>query len=235
MKNLGKLFLIAVFVLPIVVCILVLRNIWSDDTTTKKPSEGVVVSISDTVYTSGDEIISGNELGGETSGETYQMGDETYTTNIGNPISKLYTDAKISSALTNVYLEANEKSEIVGKLERPTVVTAQKFPQGWSRVSGTDSNGVNISGWVKTTNVSFPEDANSTLNTSTNTSTSTNTTGKGTVTADALNLRISPSKDATVLTTIPNGTVLTIKESSNGWHKVTYNNVTGWVSAAYVK
>ncbi|MBQ9280465.1 MAG: SH3 domain-containing protein [Clostridia bacterium] len=229
MKNLGRLLLIAVFVLPIVVCIMVLRNIWSDDDKDiKKPSNGVSVSISDPVYTSGDEIFSGDGIITNSSGETYQMGSETYTTNIGNPISKLYTDAKISAALANVYLEANENSEIVGKLERPTTVTAQKFPQGWSRVSGTDATGMNVSGWVKTSNVSFPSDSNADLNT-------TVAGGTGTVIADALNLRINPSMNATVLTTIPGGTVLTIKESSNGWHKVTYNNVTGWVSASYVK
>lgn len=228
MKNLGRFLLIAVFVLPIVICIIVLRNIWSDDKDTKKTADGIIVSVSDTVYTSGDAVISGDATFVNTSGETYQMGSETYTTNIGDPVSKLYTDAKISAALANVYLEANENSEVVGKLERPTTVTAQKFPQGWSRVSGTDATGVNVSGWIKTSNVSFPSDSNGDLSTTT-------ANGTGKVVADALNLRISPSMNAQVLTTIPNGTVLTIKESSNGWHKVTYNNVTGWVSAAYVK
>lgn len=225
MKNLGRILLIAVFVVPIIVCILVLKNIWEDDDKdTKKSSSGVIVSISDTVYTSGEEILSGD--GSNSSGETLQMGNETFVTNIGDPISKMYTDAKISAALTNVYLEANESSEVVGKLERPTVVIAQKFPEGWSRVSVGDGS---ISGWVKTANISYPSDAS-------NLNTDSSSSKKGTISAKPyLNMRTTPSTSAKILTTIPDGTAVTIIESTNGWHKVTYNGYTGWVNSSYVK
>ena len=232
MKNLGRLFLIAIFVVPIVVCILVLRSIWSSpkensskESTIKASSKGI--SVSDPVYVNDDE--SGNGSGN--SSATYQMGSETYTTNIGPAISKLYTDAEISSVLSNVYLDANEKSEVVGKLEKRTTVVAQKFPEGWTRVAGKDNTGASISGWVKTSNVSFPSD-NGDLNTSVEPAKSNS---KGKVTADGLNLRLNPSTSATVLTVIPNGTELEILESNNGWYKVTYNKATGWVSAQYVK
>lgn len=228
MKSLGKILLIAVFVVPIVVCILALKSIWSDDDklTKKTPTNSAPVTIGKTVVVSGDEEISGESSTAATSGETFQMGNDTFVTNIGDPISKMYTDAQISAALTNVYLEANENSEVVGKLERRTAVVAQKFPEGWSRVS--EKEGSNLSGWVKTANISFPTDAG---NLNTNPSSST-----GTVSADAgLNLRMNPTLDATVLTVIPDKTSITILETANGWHKVTYNGLTGWVNAQYVK
>lgn len=56
------------------------------------------------------------------------------------------------------------------------------------------------------------------------------------VTAGPLNLRLNPSMDATVLTTISvNEKVPVTAESSNGWAKVTYKTFTGWVSMDYIE
>ena len=232
MKSLGKILLIAVFVVPIVTCILVLKSIWSDDTVldnkTSGDNDNIMVSVSDPIYESGEELISGDEVILPVSGEIREMGGESFETKIGDPISTIYTDATISSALANVYLEALESSEVVGKLEKHTVVVAQKFPNGWTRVSGTDTTGLKVSGWIRTDNVSFVEDGSTVLNP---TSAST-----GVVTAEPyLNVRLNPTTNATILTTVPKGTTVTIEESVNGWHKITYNGVTGWVSASYVK
>lgn len=234
MKGLEKIFLIAIFVVPIVVCAIVLRDIWSSDSDddTIDNNNGIIVDISDpyTEVDSGDTSIDVNlnDSGDEAeSGDIRQMAGESFENKLGDPISKIYEDAKISAAVTNVYSESNENSEIVGKLEKFAVVTAQKFDQGWSRISGVDSNGVKVSGWTKTANVAYSNNA------SLNTTPSTQT---GVVTAEPyLNVRLNPNTSATILTTINKGEKVNIQDSANGWYKVTVNGVTGWVSADYVK
>ena len=231
MKGLEKVFLIAIFVVPIVICTIVLRDIWSDDSDNE-----VDVDISAPYYddesgeTSADQPSINVDLtgsGDEESGDIRQMAGESFENKLGDPISKIYEDATISAAVTNVYSESNETSEIVGKLEKYTVVTAQKFEQGWSRVSGVDSNGIKISGWTKTTNVSYSD--NQSLTTSP-------TIQTGTVTAEPyLNVRLNPNTNATILTKVNKGEKVNIQESANGWYKITVNGVTGWVSADYVK
>ena len=232
MKGLEKVFLIAIFVVPIVICTIVLRDIWSDDSEDNDVgNNGVIVDISDPYTdTSGDTSIdvdltgSGDE---EESGDIRQMAGESFENKLGDPISKIYEDATISAAVTNIYSESSETSEIVGKLEKYTVVTAQKFEQGWSRISGVDANGIKISGWTKTANVSYSD--NQSLTTSP-------TIQTGTVTAEPyLNVRLNPNTNATILTTVNKGEKVNIEDSANGWYKITVKGVTGWVSADFVK
>lgn len=232
MKNLERIILIAVFVVPIVICIIVLKNIWKDDdnlenNNSNDNSGDAITSISDRVYQSGDEYVSGDDVVVEVSGENFEIAGQTFESKIGDPISKIYTDAEVSSVVTNVYLEASDTSEVVGTFDRHTKITAQQFGQGWSRVAGTNSVGISISGWVKTDNISYP-DGGASLN--------TNGTSTGVVTAEPyLNVRLNPSTTATIVTTVNKGEVVTIEETKNGWHKVTVNGVTGWVSAEFVK
>ncbi len=230
MKNLEKILMIAVFVVPVVICAIVLKNIWSEDEDISNlldnSGDKGLVSVSGTVYMSGDEIISNNG-NTDVSGEEREMGGKTFVTTIGDPISKIYSDAEISAAIVNVYSETSENAEVIGSIEKYTKVTAQRFPSGWSRVNGVDSKGISVSGWIKTANISYPD--NEQLNTPSTVST-------GVVTAEPyLNVRMNPSTTATILTKVNKGETVTIEDSSNGWHKITVNGVTGWVSADYVK
>ena len=55
--------------------------------------------------------------------------------------------------------------------------------------------------------------------------------GVGTVTADALRLRESASTDSTILATAPSGdTVVVLADAGNGWYKVDYNSIEGYMS-----
>lgn len=56
----------------------------------------------------------------------------------------------------------------------------------------------------------------------------------GVVTGDQLNLRQSPSTTAKVVTQLPKGAKVQILESTNGWYKITYSELTGWVSDDYI-
>lgn len=44
------------------------------------------------------------------------------------------------------------------------------------------------------------------------------------------NLRTNPGTSYAILTTFPKGTILNLMEHSNGWYKVNYNGMTGWIS-----
>lgn len=235
MEGLGKLILIALFVVPICVCAVVLRNIWCTDTKNddldKNKSGDVIASISkNVVYQSGDDVLSGEDIINVLSGEKMEMAGVTFT-KPAEPISKIYTNASVSSVICNVYSEADAESELLGKFDKYATIIAMKFPEGWTRVSGKDSTtGITISGWSKTANISFPEEQNNDLNLSGKSST-------GIVKAEPyLNVRMNPSTTATILTTVNNGETVTILESNNGWHKIkTSKGLTGWAKADYIK
>ncbi len=217
MKVLGRVILFLIVVVPIIVCVVTLNNVWKDDSnydqTNVKPGNDNIFS-GDLL----DLIESGDIKSGEVSGE---MAGEQYVSKIGSPISKIYTDATVAITVANVYDEANENSEIVGTIEKYAVITAHQYPEGWTRVS----NGT-ISGWMRTENISFPEGgliSNPEVKT-------------GKVTAEPyLNMRASTNTSAAIITTIPKGTTVTIKDTKDGWYKVTYASATGWVSSDYVK
>lgn len=59
--------------------------------------------------------------------------------------------------------------------------------------------------------------------------------GVGTVTADALRLRESASTDSTILATAPSGdTVVVLEDAGNGWYKVDYKSIEGYMSGEYL-
>ena len=228
MTNREKILLRAIIIVPIVICAVVLKSIWSEEDDTKVVDNNISAVVSDEiVYQSGDEIISGDDINNISSGEVMTMGGEEYVSTIGSPISKIYTNAVISVSSANVYLNSDESSEILGSFTKDTTVTAHKYPEGWSRVSGNKTDGTSLSGWTKTSNIVFPDDEGSTLG---------SVIGKeGTVTAEPyLNIRVTPSASATKVGEIKKGEKITIDDVLNGWYKVTVNGVTGWVSSDYV-
>ena len=229
-KGLEKIILIAVFVVPIVICVLILKSIWAEDPVPveNEPEDKISVSISDEVVHPDDSFLSGDTENVLIGGTTNESGSSIETnSNRLEQISKLYTDAEIKAVLADVYTTTDVTSERIGTMEKYTKVTAQKYSGGWSQVTGIDSKGVNISGWIKTDNISYPNDGD--LNVKP-------TSGTGIVTAEPyLNIRLSPSSDANKIGEVKKGERVTIEESVNGWHKVTVNGVTGWVSSDYIK
>lgn len=63
------------------------------------------------------------------------------------------------------------------------------------------------------------------------------TPGEYTVTTKGsyLNIRSAPDTEGNVVGGLPNGTTVTVTESTEGWAKITYNSVIGWVNANYLK
>lgn len=61
------------------------------------------------------------------------------------------------------------------------------------------------------------------------------TLGAGTVTADALRLRSTPAAEGEILATVSSGTnVVVLDEAEDGWYKVNYNSVEGYMSGEYL-
>lgn len=56
----------------------------------------------------------------------------------------------------------------------------------------------------------------------------------GIVTASLLNLRKEPTTSSAILAQIPNGRTMPVESISSGWAKVTYNGISGYVSAQYI-
>ena len=98
MKGLERIIMIAVFVVPIVICVFILKNIWSEDADFLPVEDGntsgeISVTIDPPVIESPDlDIFSGdttvNVIDGNTSDEVVNTRPEQ--------ISKLYTDAEIT-------------------------------------------------------------------------------------------------------------------------------------------
>lgn len=62
------------------------------------------------------------------------------------------------------------------------------------------------------------------------------TLGAGTVTADALRLRSTPATEGEILATVSSGTsVVVLDEAEDGWYKVNYNSVEGYMSSEYLE
>ncbi len=58
--------------------------------------------------------------------------------------------------------------------------------------------------------------------------------GRVSLSSGTLNLRQRPSVSSPVLASIPNGTVLNVRNDFNGWYATSYNGQNGFVSAPYI-
>lgn len=220
MKIFWKIVIVAIIVVPIIVCWKTLQTVWDED---ELDTSGDAYS-----YRSGEQLQKIENLITEEDNKVTasNLGDgvEYDVTGI-NIISKVYENAEVAISLANVYKDHDESSEVLGKLEKGSLITIQKYDNGWSTVTN-----YTLSGWMKTENIKLPETEN---NMSLTTSGDTRT---GTVkVSDSLNMRESASTTAKILKGLPNGTTVTILETSNGWYKIKVDGTTGWVKSDYIK
>ena len=220
MKIFWRLVVVLIIAVPIFICWKSLQTVWQED----------------------DLTYSGEKIDTQKSGDLQQIqqyiDDEekkVTASNLGDGVeyditginiaSKVYENAEVAISLANVYKDHDETSEVLGKLEKGSLITIQKYDNGWSTVTN-----YTLSGWMKTENIKLPEDSdNMTL-----AQPGDNKTGTVNV-SDSLNMRESASTAAKVIKSLSNGTVVTILETKDGWYKVKVGDVTGWVSADYVK
>ena len=153
------------------------------------------------------------------------MQGEKYISTIGNPVGKIVMGGEINISVANVYLEADETSEVVDTITKHSIVTSQAYPGGWSRIKSD-----NVSGWMKTDHITLPEDSGD-VNIG-------SVIGRiGTVNVDSLNVREKASTNAKKITSLIDGTDVTILAISEDgeWYQVKINSKTqGWVAKKYL-
>jgi len=123
--------------------------------------------------------------------------------------------------VTNAELGLNVRSgpgtdrEVLTKLPNDTLIIVLESLEGWKHVLYVEEGAVH-EGYISADYAAIPEQT-------------------GTVTAEpTLNLRSGPSGEHEGLAKLPTGTAVTVLNSENGWYQVRCNDLTGWVSGAYI-
>ena len=161
---------------------------------------------------------SGGLLITENSAVSLEGNTTLYAHWISGSIKQQTLTVSVSTYL-NVRASASSDGEIVGKLINGTQVTYLGEKSGiWYKIS----NGTLI-GWVDSSYLK--DDSGSSIVTS----------EKYTVTTSDLYCRAEPSSSGKILTTLKQGTVVTVTgKSENGFYPVTYGSISGWCSTLYL-
>lgn len=225
MKIVVRVLIVLIIAVPIFMCWKTLQTVWDEPETVSTDTENTASSGElkkvENLINDAEKKVTASNLG---DGKDYDV------TGI-NIISKVYENAEVAISIANIYEEHDETSKVVGKLEKGAHITVQNYDNGWSTVTN-----YTYSGWMKTENIKLPNEETNMVITQTPTTTEDGTAKLGTVKVqDGLNVRASASKTANIITTLSNGTVVTIlDDSTKGWYKIKVNNTTGWVSSDYV-
>ena len=121
----------------------------------------------------------------------------------------------------NIRSKASEDSKVVGKLYSNGVGTIIKEKDGWYKIESGS-----VTGYVKADYVLAGEEAQK----------KADEVGDrlAIVTTTTLKVREKAKKDATVLTLVGEGEVLSVKKESENWVKIKTDDYSGYVSAEYV-
>lgn len=133
---------------------------------------------------------------------------------------------------------------VLTQIPQNTVVSVFNHGAVWSYLTYNGISGYVMTEYLTFTAVSTQQASDSTSDqTSDTTSSSTSSTQDTTaqsasatvaVGSGSLNLRVSKSETADILTTIPNGTVVTLLVQGSEWCKVKYNAYQGYVQTVYL-
>lgn len=131
------------------------------------------------------------------------------------------SEIKTTTANLNMRTGPGTGYQIIRVIPRGTQVTASGSENGWYRVTYQGSTGWASGAYLVSPDTQAPPPAPSAS------ATYIKTTAN-------LNMRTGASTGYSIITTIPSGTKLESLATSGGWHKVSYNGRTGWVSGGYV-
>ena len=112
---------------------------------------------------------------------------------------------------------------VVTTLTNGTKVTVKSSSNGWSKITSGSITGYVSSSYLSSSNPSAENE-------------SENETSivKYIDSNVGLNVRKGPGTNYSVVTTLADGTKVTVKSTSNGWSKITSGNITGYVSSSYL-
>lgn len=219
MKNLEKIIIVLLILAPVVWGYVSLKPLFEEeDVISDIMADGEENEVKKDKEEVQDDI--------QTVIETYEgeIQGEKYISTIGNPVGKIVMGGEINISVANVYLEADETSEVVDTLIKHSIVTSQAYPGGWSRVKNDT-----VSGWMKSEHITLPAD-------SVDVNIGSVIGRVGIVNVDSLNMRATGSKTAKVVNSLTNGTSVTILaiSSDGAWYQVKYGSTEGWVAKDYL-
>lgn len=128
----------------------------------------------------------------------------------------------IAPNYVNIRKEPSTEGEVLGKLYRNTVGTIETAEEGWYYITSGQ-----VSGYVSAEYVSVGEEARVLAEEI--------GTHLARVTTTTLKVRTEASTEAAVLGLVPEGDILTVTETLDGWLKVDAEEGEGYVAADYVE
>jgi len=145
--------------------------------------------------------------------------------------SALASTATVNTSLLRLRSDATTASAILASAPMgSTVDILETAANGWYKVSYQ-----NIQGYMFGQYLMVSDATVQTAQEVTYASASPETAyGQVNTVGSTLNLRSGAGTDYSCLTSIPNGTVLTLGDSLDGWYSVTYNGVSGYVLGSYL-
>jgi len=150
-----------------------------------------------------------------TSMQVIAIADSAQTSNSSYNSSVTGT---ITADVLNIRSNHNTSSNIIGKINYNTKVSILEISNGWYKIKYN-----NTTGWISGEYVKLDNNSN-TVQASKN----------GIVTATALNVRSSGNTNSRIIGSLSKNAKVQIISTGNGWHKIKYNNTTGFVSAEYI-
>lgn len=154
---------------------------------------------------------------------------------------KVKYNSKVGYVYKNYISEGTTSTTSVKYVKCNKSLNVRKGPSTSYSIITSLSNGTKVNvisssgGWSKiTTGRTTGYVSNQYLSNSAPSSSSETSTTKYVVANVGLNVRKGPSTSHAVVTTLANGTKVTVKSTSNGWSKITTGNITGYVSSSYL-
>ena len=154
---------------------------------------------------------------------------------------KVKYNSKVGYVYKNYISEGSSSTTTVKYVKCDKALNVRKGPSTSYSIITSLSNGTKVNvisssdGWSKiTTGSTTGYVSNKYLSNSAPSSSSETSTTKYVVASVGLNVRKGPSTSYAVVTTLTNGTKVTVKSTSNGWSKITSGGITGYVSSSYL-
>ena len=137
--------------------------------------------------------------------------------------------AETVSTAMNFRSDPSTASSQIGSVPKGAEVTVLKSQNGWDYIS---YNGV--TGWIHGGNVTSQPAAQTAVSgtgTTTASAAAAAASGQSVKVLYGMNFREQPGMSGRIMGGVPAGTTVQYLGSSNGWDKVVYNGVTGWIAS----
>ncbi len=153
--------------------------------------------------------------------------DTSTTRPASNSTQANETKGTVNGSSVRFRESGSTSAKVIASLAKGTVVTVLGTEGDWYRCSYN-----NKTGYISKTYVTVS--GSETAPSDPTPSTPSSSTGKPVVVANSLRLRSGPDTTNGILATLSKGTQVSVLSASNGWLKVSVDDLTGWVSGEYI-